>query len=220
MPIEWIHHPWNAPKSVLEGAGVELGVNYPKPLVDVDVARERLDEAVAMMWELDRAERASKVNGSDEVVEDNLLTVKVLDIPKVVLKKEMSVDALSLDQRVPSVKGSKELYGKRLIGEEINDQQEKVIKTSKLDEEDLLSTAESSSSRKRSFIDSQCAVPSSCFSSSQELDSFMPYDPIRAIESCSVHLWPEPDGSGLQKVLKFYIFSLTDFPIRICVILS
>ena len=42
MPSEWIHHPWDAPPSVLRSAGVELGLNYPVPIVDIDLARERL----------------------------------------------------------------------------------------------------------------------------------------------------------------------------------
>jgi deoxyribodipyrimidine photo-lyase len=41
MPNEFIHSPWEAPRQVLEDAGVVLGSNYPKPIVDHPVARER-----------------------------------------------------------------------------------------------------------------------------------------------------------------------------------
>ncbi len=45
MPDKYIHHPWDAPADVLKKAGVELGKNYPKPIVDHAEARERALEA-------------------------------------------------------------------------------------------------------------------------------------------------------------------------------
>ena len=39
MPAEFIHAPWNAPARVLAAAGVRLGVDYPRPLVDHAEAR-------------------------------------------------------------------------------------------------------------------------------------------------------------------------------------
>ncbi len=41
MPDSKLHQPWTASASVLKGAGVELGVNYPAPIVDHKQARER-----------------------------------------------------------------------------------------------------------------------------------------------------------------------------------
>ena len=224
MPTEWIHHPWNAPKCVLEAAGVELGVNYPKPLVDINTAQERLDDAATMMWELNRAARAEKLDGSAEVVEDNLLSMEVLDIPKVVVKKEVSADTSSFHQRVLPFqnlksylrgKGMEEPNGKTIKGVETKDPRN----NSKVDEEDLLSTVESST-RKRSYNESQCAVPPSCFSSisykkmQSELDSFKARDSVR---SPSVQLWQEPDGNGVKKVIKFMIVfpKLIIFPLFI-----
>ncbi|XP_072985129.1 cryptochrome-1-like isoform X2 [Typha latifolia] len=138
MPTEWIHHPWNAPKSVLMVAGVELGLNYPEPIVDLNTARERLDDAVSMMWELDRAAKIAILSNSDEVVDDNLVSINSLDIPKVIVKKEGP--------------NGDELSGK--------------VETSVMDE-DLRSTAESSSARKRSVSNRLFAVPNSCSSSSE-----------------------------------------------------
>jgi len=40
LPDKWIHQPWNAPKDVLSKAGVELGRNYPEPVVSHAIARE------------------------------------------------------------------------------------------------------------------------------------------------------------------------------------
>ena len=39
MPSEFIHQPWVAPLHVLAEAGVQLGVNYPQPIVDHGEAR-------------------------------------------------------------------------------------------------------------------------------------------------------------------------------------
>ena len=41
MPARYIHRPWDAPENVLVDAGVRLGANYPKPIVDHKFARER-----------------------------------------------------------------------------------------------------------------------------------------------------------------------------------
>lgn len=41
MPAKWIHTPWEAPADVLRQAGVELGRDYPKPIVDHADARRR-----------------------------------------------------------------------------------------------------------------------------------------------------------------------------------
>ncbi|CAM4784737.1 unnamed protein product [Rotaria magnacalcarata] len=35
LPNEYIHTPWLAPSHILKGAGVELGVNYPRPIIVV-----------------------------------------------------------------------------------------------------------------------------------------------------------------------------------------
>ena len=41
MPKKYIHRPWDAPDNVLASAGVKLGKNYPKPIVDHKEAREK-----------------------------------------------------------------------------------------------------------------------------------------------------------------------------------
>ncbi len=41
LPDRWIHRPWEAPASVLSGAGVTLGKSYPRPIVDHAAARLR-----------------------------------------------------------------------------------------------------------------------------------------------------------------------------------
>jgi deoxyribodipyrimidine photo-lyase len=45
LPRRWIHRPWEAPSPVLAGAGVELGVTYPRPIVDHRQARNSALEA-------------------------------------------------------------------------------------------------------------------------------------------------------------------------------
>jgi deoxyribodipyrimidine photo-lyase len=39
LPDRWIHRPWSAPVDVLGAAGVRLGRDYPRPMVDHDQAR-------------------------------------------------------------------------------------------------------------------------------------------------------------------------------------
>ncbi|MCP5153216.1 MAG: deoxyribodipyrimidine photo-lyase [Ectothiorhodospiraceae bacterium] len=47
LPARWIHQPWAAPAEVLETAGIRLGTDYPRPLVDHAFARGRALEALA-----------------------------------------------------------------------------------------------------------------------------------------------------------------------------
>ena len=41
IPDRFLFSPWEAPEDVLANAGVELGVNYPLPVVDLKFSRER-----------------------------------------------------------------------------------------------------------------------------------------------------------------------------------
>ena len=45
LPKQYLHKPWEAPKAVLLEAGIELGVDYPFPIVDHQEARARALEA-------------------------------------------------------------------------------------------------------------------------------------------------------------------------------
>ncbi len=49
LPDRWIHKPWLAPVQVLMEARVELDKNYPKPIVDHDMARKRALESFASL---------------------------------------------------------------------------------------------------------------------------------------------------------------------------
>lgn len=71
LPTDWIHHPWNAPESVLQAAGVELGSNYPLPIVEIDAAKIRLEEALLQMWQNEAASRAALENGTEEGLGDS-----------------------------------------------------------------------------------------------------------------------------------------------------
>ncbi|MCO5584045.1 hypothetical protein L7F22_037967 [Adiantum nelumboides] len=70
LPTEWIHHPWDAPPSVLRAAGIELGSNYPRPIVEIAAARERLERALAEMWANEAADKAALANGLEEGLGD------------------------------------------------------------------------------------------------------------------------------------------------------
>jgi deoxyribodipyrimidine photo-lyase len=45
LPDKYIHCPWEAPEHVRESAGVRLGVDYPKPIVDLAESRTRALDA-------------------------------------------------------------------------------------------------------------------------------------------------------------------------------
>jgi deoxyribodipyrimidine photo-lyase len=49
VPPKWIHKPWMAPPWLVSEPGVELGRNYPLPLVEHDAARKRALAAVSRM---------------------------------------------------------------------------------------------------------------------------------------------------------------------------
>jgi deoxyribodipyrimidine photo-lyase len=40
LPDKWIARPWDAPEVELNKAGIELGRNYPRPVVDLGLSRE------------------------------------------------------------------------------------------------------------------------------------------------------------------------------------
>ncbi|AQL03469.1 Cryptochrome-2 [Zea mays] len=151
MPTEWIHSPWAAPNSILQVAGVELGFNYPKPIVELHMARECLDDAISTMWQLDTAAKLAELDG--EVVDDNLNNIRNFDIPKVVLNKKLSPSTSSMEHRVLSTNGKDEksqptevkaLYKQIIRDDMMND--------SNMD--DTCSTANLKVTRKRSSSDS------------------------------------------------------------------
>ncbi|KAI3513688.1 hypothetical protein L1887_21027 [Cichorium endivia] len=71
LPTEWIHHPWDAPEYVLQAAGIELGSNYPLPIVKLDAAKARLQEALTQMWQHEASSRAILENGIEEGLGDS-----------------------------------------------------------------------------------------------------------------------------------------------------
>ncbi|MCB1624047.1 MAG: deoxyribodipyrimidine photo-lyase [Pseudomonadales bacterium] len=51
LPDKYLHAPWTAPPAVLRAAAVELGNNYPRPLVDLEQTRARALQAYQVMRE-------------------------------------------------------------------------------------------------------------------------------------------------------------------------
>ncbi len=54
LPNAWIHKPWSAPPAVLANAGVQLGSNYPMPVVTHEEARREALEAFARIRKLNK----------------------------------------------------------------------------------------------------------------------------------------------------------------------
>ncbi|GAB4850892.1 Cryptochrome-2 [Ancistrocladus abbreviatus] len=190
MPTVWIHHPWDAPHSVLKAAGVELGLNYPKPIIEIDSARERLTKTILLMQEMAGAEMAECANGTnDEVVDnsvkdetsaipvDNSMNVGKSAIPEVALKgKAVCPSASSRDQRVPTLRNSKSCLPNRKRSKCLEDVSEvqdnghgcnNTATASRMDE-DLCSTADSSSVKKQTISRISFSVPQACSTPSQQ----------------------------------------------------
>jgi deoxyribodipyrimidine photo-lyase len=51
LPNKFIHQPWAADKNILKACGVELGKDYPKPIVDLKASRQRALDAFSEMKE-------------------------------------------------------------------------------------------------------------------------------------------------------------------------
>jgi cryptochrome 2 len=190
MPTEWVHCPWDAPSSILGVAGVELGFNYPKPIVELNTARQCLDDAVSMMWQLDTTAKLAELNG--EVVEDNMNYIKSSNIPVVVLKKELSSTVSSFDQTLLDVNGKNKLQSSEVKGLYTQIIQADVMNASNM--EDTESTANLKVSRKRSHSDGAFSVPS-CSS------SFGMHSRIHDPESSSIlYLEQKPDRNDADGV--------------------
>jgi len=41
LPNRYLFTPWQAPDSILQECGVKLGIDYPKPVVDLAISRQR-----------------------------------------------------------------------------------------------------------------------------------------------------------------------------------
>ncbi|GMH08533.1 hypothetical protein Nepgr_010373 [Nepenthes gracilis] len=187
MPAEWIHHPWDAPMSVLKAAGVELGLNYPKPIIDIDLARKRLTEAILLMQERAGAAMAENANGSNEEVEnsinveypiipvDNSVNFRDSSSTKVFFKENaVFLSGSSCHQRFPTAQNSNDCLPNRKRSScvvDIRELQDKAQSCnngagmSRIDE-DLCSTADSSLAKKRTTDRTSLCVPQVCFMSS------------------------------------------------------
>ncbi|WZZ11635.1 hypothetical protein YC2023_097556 [Brassica napus] len=156
LPTEWIHHPWDAPLTILKASGVELGTNYAKPIVDIDTARELLTKAIS------RTREAQIMIGAapDEIVADSFEALEAANTVK-----EHGLCPSSNDQQVPSdvrYSGSKRVKPAEEEEEEEREMKKlrgfnEVIREE--EERGLFSTAESSSS---SSVRSVFMVSHSC----------------------------------------------------------
>ena len=45
LPDKYVHAPWEAPTQILADAGIVLGQNYPRPIVELAPSRERALDA-------------------------------------------------------------------------------------------------------------------------------------------------------------------------------
>jgi cryptochrome 2 len=186
MPTEWVQ--------ILKVAGVELGFNYPKPIVELHTARECLDDAISMMGQLDTAAKLAELNG--EVVEDNMNYIKSSNIPVVVLKKELSSTVSSFDQRLLDANGKNKLQSAEVKGPYVQIIQADVMNASNMEDTESI-TANLQVSRKRSHSEGAFSVPS-C-SSSFGMHSRI-HDPKSSSILCSGYLEQKADRNDADEV--------------------
>eukprot|EP00252_Welwitschia_mirabilis_P018897 TRINITY_DN4238_c0_g2_i1.p1 TRINITY_DN4238_c0_g2~~TRINITY_DN4238_c0_g2_i1.p1 ORF type:complete len:576 (-),score=103.25 TRINITY_DN4238_c0_g2_i1:333-2060(-) len=109
LPTEWIHHPWDAPQEVLQAAGIELGSNYPLPIVELSEAKQRLQEGLIEMWQREAAARDGLENGNAEGLGESLDTTNSIASEHMDLEREPprnfrdSATRPLQDQLVPSM---------------------------------------------------------------------------------------------------------------------
>jgi cryptochrome len=64
LPDKYIYEPWKAPAVILKGCGVQLGVNYPKPIVDHSVVSKENMEKMSLAYTEYNSQAESKKSGS------------------------------------------------------------------------------------------------------------------------------------------------------------
>jgi len=130
------------------------------------------------MWEIEAAARVANTNGTNEVVVDNSDGTENLAIPKVLLKvKSPCPTTSSNDQRVPTIQNSKNHPSNRKRSKCMEEEKPKPLLNNlhKLDgeggtsraDEDVCSTAESSSVKKKTTSRNSFSVPQVSLSSEQ-----------------------------------------------------
>lgn len=71
LPKQYIHTPWKAPAQVLAEAGVELGVNYPVPVIEIEESHSTLAAAAAVIEASVNSKCCSSIdNKVDKALED------------------------------------------------------------------------------------------------------------------------------------------------------
>ena len=49
LPERWVHRPWEAPAAESRAAGLRLGMDYPRPVLDLAASRARTLEAFSIL---------------------------------------------------------------------------------------------------------------------------------------------------------------------------
>lgn len=96
---------------MLRAAGVELGSNYPRPIVEISAAREHLQQALTKMWEREAALKAARANGLEEGLGETFEVEgtggpahEKMDVHRVIVRsKALSSASSRRDQMVPSM---------------------------------------------------------------------------------------------------------------------
>lgn len=64
LPEKYIYEPWNAPTSVLKDAGITLGKDYPKPIVDHAKVSKQNMEKMSLAYDLHKEKQAESATAA------------------------------------------------------------------------------------------------------------------------------------------------------------
>lgn len=99
----------------MHAAGIELGSNYPLPIVGIDAAKARLQEALLQMWQQEAASRAAMENGTEEGLGDSSESAPIAFPQDMIMEEERHEPVRNnpphgtrryQDQMVPSITSS------------------------------------------------------------------------------------------------------------------
>lgn len=106
-------------------------MNYPQPIVEIDAAKDRLQESLAEMWHLEAASRAAIENGTEEGLGDSSESAPIafpqdiMDVdPEPVRNTPTNFPRRRHDQMVPSMSSSFLKLGDSSSSEQFNSSEE------------------------------------------------------------------------------------------------
>ena len=81
LPTEYIHCPWKAPRQVLEDAGIELGEDYPYPVIEFQDAQQTMSKVADVVAQATVSQSHSKQNNQSDEAKPALSPYRPATVP-------------------------------------------------------------------------------------------------------------------------------------------